>query len=107
MSKKSIKTLLLIEDNPGERAKPSVQQEKDFNQAVADSLPGLFYLINEHGQLVRWNETFHDVSGLWFAGERVFGRLGRYVTVAAESTETIPPKEVTLALRAHLRRIRR
>jgi two-component system, sensor histidine kinase and response regulator len=46
-----------------ERAKPSVQQEKDFNQAVADSLPGLFYLINEHGQLVRWNETFHDVSG--------------------------------------------
>jgi len=45
------------------RAEPGVQQEKDFNQAVADSLPGLFYLINEHGQLVRWNETFRDVSG--------------------------------------------
>jgi two-component system sensor histidine kinase/response regulator len=47
----------------GKRADPSVRQEKDFNQAVADSLPGLFYLINEHGQLVRWNETFRDVSG--------------------------------------------
>jgi PAS domain S-box-containing protein len=45
------------------RAEPSVQQEKDFNQAVADSLPGLFYLINEQGQLVRWNETFRIVSG--------------------------------------------
>ena len=45
------------------RAEPSVQQEKDFNQAVADSLPGLFYLINEQGQLVRWNEIFRDVSG--------------------------------------------
>jgi two-component system sensor histidine kinase/response regulator len=47
----------------GKRAEPSVQQENDFNQAVADSLPGLFYLINEQGQLVRWNETFRDVSG--------------------------------------------
>jgi two-component system sensor histidine kinase/response regulator len=46
-----------------ERAGPSVQQEKDFNQAIADSLPGLFYLINEYGELVRWNETFRDVSG--------------------------------------------
>jgi two-component system sensor histidine kinase/response regulator len=44
-------------------AEPSVQQENDFNQAVADSLPGLFYLINEYGQLVRWNETFREVSG--------------------------------------------
>jgi PAS domain S-box-containing protein len=47
----------------GKRAETSVQQEKDFNQAVADSLPGLFYLINEHGQLVQWNETFREVSG--------------------------------------------
>jgi two-component system sensor histidine kinase/response regulator len=53
----------LLNAKEGKRAQPSVQQEKDFNQAVADSLPGLFYLINEHGQLERWNEAFHDVSG--------------------------------------------
>jgi PAS domain S-box-containing protein len=47
----------------GKRSTPNGQQEKDFNQAIADSLPGLFYLINEHGQLVRWNETFREVSG--------------------------------------------
>jgi PAS domain S-box-containing protein len=47
----------------GKRSEPNGQQEQDFNQAIADSLPGLFYLINEHGQLVRWNETFRDVSG--------------------------------------------
>jgi PAS domain S-box-containing protein len=47
----------------GKRSEPNGQQEQDFNQAIADSLPGLFYLINEHGQLVRWNEAFRDVSG--------------------------------------------
>jgi PAS domain S-box-containing protein len=47
----------------GKRPAPNGQHEKDFNQAIADSLPGLFYLINEHGQLVRWNETFREVSG--------------------------------------------
>jgi PAS domain S-box-containing protein len=47
----------------GKRPAPNGQHEKDFNQAIADSLPGLFYLINEHGQLVRWNETFREASG--------------------------------------------
>jgi PAS domain S-box-containing protein len=56
-----LNTMEVLDDR--ERTKPSVQQEKDFNQAVADSLPGLFYLINENGKLLRWNETFHDVSG--------------------------------------------
>jgi two-component system sensor histidine kinase/response regulator len=49
-------------DEP-KRVVPSVEQEEDFNQAVADSLPGLFYLINQLGQLVRWNEAFRDASG--------------------------------------------
>jgi two-component system sensor histidine kinase/response regulator len=49
--------------NKRKRAGPSVQQEKDFNQAVADSLPGLFYLIDEYGHLLRWNDTFREVSG--------------------------------------------
>jgi two-component system sensor histidine kinase/response regulator len=54
------------------RVEPSVQQEEDFNQAIADSLPGLFYLINEHGQLVRWNETFRDASG--YSAEELTGK---------------------------------
>jgi two-component system, sensor histidine kinase and response regulator len=37
--------------------------QKDFSKSIAESLPGIFYLINEHGQLVRWNQTFKDLSG--------------------------------------------
>jgi len=40
------------------RAELAVQQEKDFNQTLIDSLPGLFYVIDEHGQILRWNRTF-------------------------------------------------
>ena len=39
------------------------QQEKTFNQAVIDSLPGLFYLIDAHGEMLRWNRNFETVSG--------------------------------------------
>ena len=41
----------------------TVQQEKTFNQALIDSLPGLFYLIDAHGQMLRWNRNFETVSG--------------------------------------------
>jgi two-component system sensor histidine kinase/response regulator len=37
--------------------------QKDFNKSIVESLPGIFYLIDERGQLVRWNQTFSDVSG--------------------------------------------
>jgi two-component system sensor histidine kinase/response regulator len=37
--------------------------QKDFGKSVVESLPGIFYLINESGQLVRWNQTFRDLSG--------------------------------------------
>jgi PAS domain S-box-containing protein len=43
-------------------------RESSFNQAIVDSLPGLFYLFDEHGHLLRWNENLHDVSG-YPAGE--------------------------------------
>jgi two-component system sensor histidine kinase/response regulator len=37
--------------------------QKDFSRSIVESLPGIFYLINEHGQLVRWNENFRVQSG--------------------------------------------
>ncbi len=37
--------------------------EKDFSKSIVESLPGIFYLINEHGRLVRWNDNFIDLSG--------------------------------------------
>jgi two-component system, sensor histidine kinase and response regulator len=32
--------------------------QKDFSKSIVEGLPGIFYLINEHGQLVRWNQSF-------------------------------------------------
>ena len=40
-----------------------VKASIDFSQGIVEGVPGIFYVINEHGELVRWNETLRDVSG--------------------------------------------
>jgi diguanylate cyclase (GGDEF)-like protein/PAS domain S-box-containing protein len=40
-----------------------ITQERYFIQAALDSLPGLFYLFDEAGHLLRWNRNFEKVSG--------------------------------------------
>jgi two-component system sensor histidine kinase/response regulator len=40
-----------------------VEQETTFNQTIIDSLPGLFYVIDENTQILRMNATFEKVSG--------------------------------------------
>jgi two-component system sensor histidine kinase/response regulator len=37
--------------------------QKDFSKSIVEGLPGIFYLINERGQLVSWNQSFRDLSG--------------------------------------------
>jgi diguanylate cyclase (GGDEF)-like protein/PAS domain S-box-containing protein len=45
------------------RTQALILQERDFTQAALDSLPGLFYLINQQGRFLRWNQNFEQVSG--------------------------------------------
>ena len=45
------------------RAECAVQQERIFNQAIVNSLPGMFYVIDEHGRLLRGNKNLEHVSG--------------------------------------------
>lgn len=40
-----------------------IVQERDFTQAVLDSLPGLFYLIDQQGRFLRWNRNLEKISG--------------------------------------------
>ena len=40
-----------------------IRDRKDYSRAIVESLPGIFYLIDEHAQMVRWNKSFQDVSG--------------------------------------------
>jgi PAS domain S-box-containing protein len=47
-------------------------QEKNFNQAAINSLPGLFYLFDEQGHYLRWNKNYEQVSG--YSGEEI-GRM--------------------------------
>ena len=44
-------------------AELALQQERDFSKNTVAALPGIFYLLGEHGQLMRWNETLREVSG--------------------------------------------
>jgi two-component system sensor histidine kinase/response regulator len=53
----------VIDIDERKRTELAVQQEKNLNQAVVDSLPGLFYIIDEQARLVRWNKGFENVSG--------------------------------------------
>ena len=41
----------------------TVFQETTFNQTIIDSLPGLFYVIDEDTQILRVNTAFEKVSG--------------------------------------------
>jgi PAS domain S-box-containing protein len=38
-------------------------QERDFSDSIIASLPGAFYLFDEEGKFLRWNENFERVTG--------------------------------------------
>ena len=41
----------------------ALQQERDFSNGVLDSVPGLLYLYDENGLLVRWNKNHETATG--------------------------------------------
>jgi two-component system, cell cycle sensor histidine kinase and response regulator CckA len=45
------------------RAEGALLDEKKFSDAVIDSLPGLFYIVDEAGQVIRWNKNLQEVTG--------------------------------------------
>jgi PAS domain S-box-containing protein len=38
-------------------------REKQFNETLIDSLPGIFYVVGGDGRLVRWNRNLESVTG--------------------------------------------
>lgn len=57
--------LILIrrEEQRRERAKEAIRRERDFSNAVLDSLPGVFYCYDEKLHFRRWNKNFEEVTG--------------------------------------------
>jgi len=45
------------------QAEEMISIEKRFSDLIVNSLPGIFYLINERGQFLRWNKALEEVSG--------------------------------------------
>ena len=44
-------------------AQQALQQEKQFADDIVNGLPGVFYMFDDHGALVRWNDQFQEVTG--------------------------------------------
>ena len=40
-----------------------LREERDFSEAIIDSLPGLFYLLDRKGRFLRWNRNLEHVTG--------------------------------------------
>ncbi|RYY97084.1 MAG: PAS domain S-box protein, partial [Chitinophagaceae bacterium] len=41
-----------------------VLREKEMSDSIINSLPGIFYLINEEGEVLRWNGNLETVTGM-------------------------------------------
>lgn len=50
----------------------ALYREQIFTRAVVDSVPGLLYLYDEQGRLVRWNKRFEEITG--YSAAEVAGR---------------------------------
>ncbi len=53
----------LARKEESQQAEQKVRQERDFSEAVINSLPGVFYLYDQNGKFLRWNKNFERVTG--------------------------------------------
>jgi PAS domain S-box-containing protein len=78
-----------------------IQREQLFSEKVLDSLPGIFYLYNQEGKIIRWNKNHETLTGFsaeelprrnifdWFSGadkERVIEVVDKIYTLGVRST---------------------
>jgi PAS domain S-box-containing protein len=71
---------LELEIAESRKAIGDIQREQLFSEKVLDSLPGIFYLYDEDGNLIRWNKEHETLTGFnseelparsmleWFSG---------------------------------------
>jgi len=71
------------------RTEESLKKERDFSKGVIDSLPGVFYIINEQGKFTRWNMNFEVVTGF---SHKEFSGLSPVDLFAVSDKEIIAEK---------------
>jgi diguanylate cyclase (GGDEF)-like protein/PAS domain S-box-containing protein len=67
----------------------ALQGEKNFTDSVLDSMPGIFYTLDEKGDFTRWNKNEETVTGYTGAELRSFPALS---TIAEEDRELVAGK---------------
>ncbi|MDD4356932.1 MAG: PAS domain S-box protein [Smithellaceae bacterium] len=53
-------------------AENDLRKERDFSNAIIDSLPGWFYVVDENLRFLRWNDNLMRVSG--YSNEELLGK---------------------------------
>ncbi|MBL7204902.1 MAG: PAS domain S-box protein [Desulfobacteraceae bacterium] len=60
---KKVNKRLQREIDERKRAEESLLGEENFSEALINSLPGVFYLFDQEGKFLKWNNNFEEVSG--------------------------------------------
>ncbi|MGB9716023.1 MAG: PAS domain S-box protein [Thermodesulfovibrionales bacterium] len=53
----------LLDITARKRAENSLKEEKEFVDSVINSLPGTFYMFDEDGYFLKWNENVEKITG--------------------------------------------
>jgi PAS domain S-box-containing protein len=69
------------------KAEDNLAAEKQFSDTAIDSLPGLFYLFDDQGHLLRWNRNFEEVSG--YAPDELLGMKPQDFLLGQEKQEAL------------------
>ena len=64
------------------KAEEALQRESNFSRAALDSLTALFYMYDDQGRFIRWNEYFTAVTG--YSGEELARMTPLDVVVESE-----------------------
>ncbi len=72
-----------------------LREERDFVEALLDSLPGYFVLIDTTGRLVRWNESLRFLNG--YTDEQLLGANPFANVVEDDRAKTIDKIHETIA----------
>lgn len=54
---------ILKEITERKKAENQILREKEFSEAIINSLPGIFYLFDVNGRFLRWNKNFEHITG--------------------------------------------
>ncbi len=85
---------LLSDITDRKQAEAALRQEKAFTDAIIDSLPGSFYVLDEAGNFVRGNDMLSEITGL--APDQIPGALG--VHAIHEQDKSAVKKKIAEAL---------